>query len=190
LNITDYWPRVPEVIPVPTTSLTIVDGPKATVSEKLHKRAFAITLSMVGSMSNFSNVHNWSFPFTFKCATNTCVLSTVLVEENFLDLIILNENRDTLPVISMSIIGWPCNARLLFTIPKVVSVDSIATTCINSYKNGCSLIEGGMTGAVIAAAWKVRVAETTRGAWSKTKEVFNFYLLDSYSAESTAEVKL
>ena len=106
---------------------------------------------------------NWSFPFTLKCATNTCVLSTVLMVENFLDLAILDENRDTFPVISMSIVGWSCNARLLATIPKVVSVDSVATTCVNSYKNWCSLIEGGMTGAIIAAAWKIRVAETTRG---------------------------
>ena len=111
-----------------------------------------------------THIHNWSFPFALKCATNTCVLSAVLVEENFLDLTILNKNGDTLPVISMSIVGWPCDARLLAAVPKVVSVDSVATTCVNSYKDWCSLIEGGVTGAIIAAAWKIRVAETTRSS--------------------------
>jgi len=56
------------------------------------------------------------------------------------------------------------NARSLFTVPKVVSVDSIATTCINSYENRCCLIEGGITVAIIVAAWIVRVAVTTGGA--------------------------
>ena len=96
LNSTEYLLRVPEVIPVPTVSLTIVDSPKLEKTQQM-----SICLCIKHGRIHKQFFYNCSFPFTLKCATNMCELSLVLVEENFLDLPIPNKNN------YMSIIDQP-----------------------------------------------------------------------------------
>ena len=145
--------RIPKIVPIATPTFTVFHVFKATfnVGKELSKWTSSSAVGVVWTMGHFANVHNGPVPFWFKFITSTSIPAGVLIKHNLSDFlsIWIYVDRDTLPIISMTIIkdGY---ARSLPAIPEPVRVNRLSiATSVYFIEHWCISIEIINTSVVI-----------------------------------------